>query len=68
MTARYCDPWIKQYTAMKNGRKGMKRYSLRTNEQLHPLGIDRASYFPWQIHSERNNVLQSAYRIEIPGI
>ncbi len=46
----------------------MKLYSLKVNERIHPLGIDTAHYFSWKIESSRAHILQSAYRIEIPGV
>ncbi len=45
----------------------MKLYSLKVNERLNPLGIDTSPYFSWKIESGVPGVLQTAYRIEIPG-
>ncbi len=46
----------------------MELYSLKTNERLHPLGIDGTPYFSWKIRSGKENVIQTAYRIELPGV
>ncbi len=46
----------------------MELYDLKTNERLHPLGIEGKPYFSWKFRSEKQNVLQSAYRLEIPGV
>ncbi|MBQ7371350.1 MAG: family 78 glycoside hydrolase catalytic domain [Blautia sp.] len=46
----------------------MQLYSLKTNERLHPVGIDGPIYFSWKFSSEKENVVQTAYRIEIPGV
>ncbi|MBQ8136567.1 MAG: alpha-L-rhamnosidase N-terminal domain-containing protein, partial [Clostridia bacterium] len=46
----------------------MRLYSLKTNERLSPLGIDGTPFFSWKIQSDQKNVLQAAYRIEIPGL
>ena len=46
----------------------MELYSLKTNERLNPLGIDGTPYFSWKISSCKNNIHQTAYRLEIPGL
>ena len=46
----------------------MELYSLKTNERLNPLGIDGTPYFSWKISSCKNNILQTAYRLEIQGL
>ena len=46
----------------------MKLYNLKTNERLLPLGIDGIPCFSWKIQSNKDNVLQAAYRIEISGL
>ena len=46
----------------------MELYSLKTNERLNPLGIDGIPYFSWKISSSKKNILQTAYRLEIPGL
>ena len=46
----------------------MQLYSLKTNERINPLGLDENPFFSWKIKSEKNNVIQTAYRLEIPGV
>ncbi len=46
----------------------MELYGLKTNERLVPLGVDGTPYFSWKIRSDRKNVIQTAYRIEIDGL
>ncbi len=46
----------------------MELYGLKTNERLIPVGIDGIPYFSWKIRSDRKNMIQKAYRIEIAGI
>lgn len=45
----------------------MKLYGLKTNERICALGIEGTPYFSWKIASDTQNVLQTAYRIEIEG-
>lgn len=45
----------------------MELYGLKVNDRLHPLGIGMTPYFSWKIKSKECGVLQSAYRIEVPG-
>ncbi len=46
----------------------MKLYNLKTNERLLPLGIDGRFYSSWTLQSDKEKVLQAAYRIEISGV
>ncbi len=43
----------------------MKICHLKTNHMKNPLGIDKTPEFSWRIESDEQNVLQSAYKIEI---
>ena len=46
----------------------MQLYNLKTNERVNPLGLDGNPFFSWKIKSEKTNVIQVAYRLEIPGV
>lgn len=40
-------------------------YDLTVNGQLHPLGLDEKPRFSWKIKTEKQNVMQKAYRIQV---
>lgn len=43
----------------------MQLYDLKTLHMDHAFGIDRMPYFSWKLKSERRNVVQQAYRIQV---
>ena len=43
----------------------MKVCHLRTNHMKKPLGIDKAPEFSWKIESDEQNVVQTAYQIDV---
>ncbi len=46
----------------------MKLYGLKVNERISPIGVAINPYFSWKLESTEQNILQKAYRIEIPGL